>query len=237
VAMGILLVLEREFAEMAKNVLHLGVLDCSVLASEICERWYHVETKVGDSDDDDDTNRVTPDDDNRDYVDVAINSLFPVVTTHRVRKRTLGDVGVEPAEDTEERGQDVNDEDSANELERREGVGTTGDEDEPVLGESDFEEKDLLDVAPVLHNTSIRQEERTANDPSGKSKLDTKDDGDDPDLRQLPLDWTRLRMCVVVRDSHGGQVSEEGDEDDEVGADSLVDDNHGRDQVDLQVQT
>lgn len=43
-------------------------------------------------------------------------------------------------------------------------------------------------------------------------------------------------MCIVVCDSNGGQVGEQSNEDDEVGADGFVDDNHRRNKVNLQVQ-
>jgi hypothetical protein len=41
---------------------------------------------------------------------------------------------------------------------------------------------------------------------------------------------------VVVGDSNSGQISEEGDEDNQLRADGVVEDDHGRDKVDLQVQ-
>ena len=44
-------------------------------------------------------------------------------------------------------------------------------------------------------------------------------------------------MGVVVSDSDGGQISEESKEDDELSADSLVEDDHGGDKVDFQVET
>ena len=37
------------------------------------------------------------------------------------------------------------------------------------------------------------------------SKQDTKDDGDDPDLRQLPLDGAGFVVSVVVGNGDGGQ--------------------------------
>lgn len=43
-------------------------------------------------------------------------------------------------------------------------------------------------------------------------------------------------MGVVVRDGNGGKIGEQGEEDDEIDADGLVDDDHGADEVDFQVQ-
>ncbi|GKT88394.1 LOW QUALITY PROTEIN: hypothetical protein Ct61P_06244 [Colletotrichum tofieldiae] len=47
---------------------------------------------------------------------------------------------------------------------------------------------------------------------------------------------TRKDVGGTYSNGNGGQISEQGEEDDEVGADSLVDDDHGGDEVDLQVQ-
>lgn len=43
-------------------------------------------------------------------------------------------------------------------------------------------------------------------------------------------------MCVIVCDSDGCQISEQGQEDNELGTDSLADDDHGGDEVDFQMQ-
>lgn len=44
-------------------------------------------------------------------------------------------------------------------------------------------------------------------------------------------------MRVVVGDGDGGQVGKQGEEDDELRTDRLVDDDHASNQVNLQVQT
>ena len=94
-----------------------------------------------------------------------------------------------------------------------------------------------MHVAPVLHNTAIWHVHGAADDPGSQSKLNPEDDRDDPDLGELPLDRASLGVSVVVGDSDGSQVSEQCDEYDQIGADSLVDDDHGCDEVDLEVQT
>jgi hypothetical protein len=94
-----------------------------------------------------------------------------------------------------------------------------------------------LSVTVVLNDTTVWQEEGTAENPSTKSEEYTEDDGDDPDLWKLPLDWTLLEVGVVVSNGNGSQISEQGEEDDEIGTDSLVDDEHRCDQVEFQVET
>ena len=44
-------------------------------------------------------------------------------------------------------------------------------------------------------------------------------------------------VAYIVGDSDSSQISEEGDEDNELDTDSLVDDDHRGDQVDFQVET
>jgi len=45
------------------------------------------------------------------------------------------------------------------------------------------------------------------------------------------------RSTYIVGNGDGGQISEEGDEDNEVGADGLVDDDHRGDKVKLEMET
>ena len=44
-------------------------------------------------------------------------------------------------------------------------------------------------------------------------------------------------MGIVVGNGDGGKIGEQGQKDDKVGSDSLVDDDHRGSQVDFQVQT
>ena len=43
-------------------------------------------------------------------------------------------------------------------------------------------------------------------------------------------------MSIVISDGDSGQIGEEGQEDDEISSDSLVDDDHGGGQIDFQMQ-
>lgn len=115
-------------------------------------------------------------------------------------------------------------------------VGSTGDEDEPVLSQGDLEEENTLDRSEVVDDTSVWNEERATEDPGTESKQDTKDNGDDPNLWQLPLDWALLVVGIVVSDSDGSQISEKSQENDQVDSDGLLDDDHGGNQVDLEMQ-
>ena len=228
--------LDRKLAEMPDDVLHLGVVHVAVLAAEIVEGGNLVQEEVGDGDDNRDTNGVRPEDDDSDDIGLAVTSLPAVERAERVRERSTVDVASQPAEDTEQGGDDIDDEDGADQLPRWEGVASTGDEDEPILSERDFQEQNLLDVAEVLDDTTVGLEESAADDPCSEGEFDTEDDRDDPDLGKLPFDRALFGVSVVVSDGDGGQIGEQGDEHNQIGADSLVDDDHGRDQVDLQVQ-
>lgn len=141
-----------------------------------------------------------------------------------------------PAEDTEKRGQDIDTEDGADQLKRGVSCSTTSDEDEPVLSKRYLQEEHLLDVAEVLDETSAGQEQRATHNPRSDCQQDTKHDGDDPDLGQLPLHRTGFVMCIVVGDGDSGQVGEKSQEDDQIDTDGFVDNDHGGDQVDFQVE-
>jgi hypothetical protein len=132
------LVLQSKLGEVADDVLHLGVVVAALLATDVGKRGDGVEEVVDDGDDDGNTDGVTPDDDNGDNVSVAVKGLGPL--GHGVVEGNLVGVAGEPTEDTEEGGKGVDGTDGEDELPRGEGLTTTGDEDEPVLGESDLEE-------------------------------------------------------------------------------------------------
>ncbi|GJC90876.1 hypothetical protein ColLi_13714 [Colletotrichum liriopes] len=246
-ALVVLLVLEGDLAELGKDVLDEGVGDAALLAAHVVEDPEVGQDVVDEGHDDGDGDRVHEDDANGDEVGAA------VLGQEAVDGRGGGGLATatrEPAEDTEEDGQDVDGGDGADELEGGEGLEATGDEDEPVLGQGDLEEENLLDGAVLVDDTTVDDVHGTAEDPGAHGEETAEDDGDDPDLGELPLDGTLLEVGVVVlrvretrkdvggtySNGNGGQISEQGEEDDEVGADSLVDDDHGGDEVDLQVQ-
>ena len=234
-AVLVLLVLQGQFAQMADDVLHLGVVQTAVLATQVGERGDLVEQEIGDGEEDQDADGIGPDDDDCDDAGVAVLCLDEVI--HWVRERALVDVRVEPAENAEQGSDSVDAADGTDELPRGESVGAAGDEDEPVLGQGNFEEENFLDVAPVLDDTAVGQVHAAANDPGADGEFNAEDDRDDPNLGELPFDGTGFRVSVVVGNGDRGQIGEQGNEDDEFGRDGLVDDDHRRDEVDLQMQT
>jgi hypothetical protein len=116
-------------------------------------------------------------------------------------------------------------------------VSTTGDENEPVLSEGDLEEKNLLDVTVLLDETTVGQEHGTVHDPGADSKQDSENNRDDPDLGELPFDRAGLVVGIVVGDSDGSQIGEKSEEDDKLDTNSLVENDHGSDEVDFQMKT
>ena len=231
---GLLVMLNSDLGEMADDVLDLGVLDGAGLASQVVEPSPVAEQVVDDGDDNGDSDGVTPDNNNSDDVGVSVESEDTLLALDV--DGVLNNVTGQPAEDTEEGGKNIDTEDGADQLPSWKSLKTTGDEDEPVLGEGDLQEEDALDVTVELDESTVWQEHGTTEDPGTESEESTENDGDDPDLWQLPLDWTLLEVSVIVGDGDSGQISEESDEDDELGAHGLVDDDHGRDEVKLQVQ-
>jgi hypothetical protein len=226
-------VLERQLAESRDHVLDVRVLPVAVLATEGVEPWDGVEQVVDDGDDDRDTNGVSPDKDNGDNVDPAVITELAVDGGRVGLVRSTG----HPAEEGEDGSKSVDTQDGDDELERGESLAATGNKDQPVLSKSNLEEEDGLNGTEVDNDTTVGKEESSTDDPGSESEQETKDDGDEPDLGQLPLDRAGLRVGVVVSDGDGGQISEEGKEDNELSTDGLVEDDHGGDEVDFQVQT
>ena len=93
-----------------------------------------------------------------------------------------------------------------------------------------------MNGAEVLDDTTVGEEHGTTNDPGTKGEEYTENHGDNPDLGQLPLDRTSLKVSIVVSNSDGSQISEQSKEDDEIDSDSLVDDDHRSDEIDFQVK-
>jgi hypothetical protein len=226
-------VLESKLAKGSNHVLDVRVLPVAVLAAELVEPCDAVKQVVDDGDDDRDTNGVSPNEDDGDNVHPTALLELGVVG-----RRVGLVVGTgHPAEEGEDGGKSVDTENGDDQLERGESLTATGDEDEPVLSKGNLEEEDGLDGTEVDDDTTVGQEESAADDPGSQSKEETEDDGDEPDLGQLPLNGTLLRVSVVVSDGDGSQISEEGKEDDELSTDGLVKDDHRGDEVDFQVET
>lgn len=220
---------------MADDILDVRVLLVAVLAAQVVDPREAVEGEVHDGDEDEDADGVGPHDDDGDDVGPAV-----VRVVERGLGRGLHDAAAaagQPAEEREDGGERVDAEDGEDELPRRPGLAPARHEDEPVLGQRDLEEQHLLDGAEVLHHAAAAQEHGAPHDPRARRQKEPQDHADDPDLLELPLHRPRLHVRVVVGDGDRGQVGEQRDEHDQVWPDRLVDDHHGRGEVDLQVQT
>lgn len=220
----IALMLNSNLAEQQQRVLHLGVLLLPVLPAEVVEPLDLVQNDIDNRDEDRHANRVAPNENHRDKVSPAVGGVDEHIL--RDRAHDTSTTAGKPAEDGEDSGQNVNDKDSSYELPRGPSLAATGNEDEPVLGERNLEEENLLDRAVVLDDTTVGQEHCAADDPGTKGKKSTENNTHYPNLAQLPFDGTGLDVGVVVRDGDGSQISEQGDEDDEIGANRLVQDDH-----------
>lgn len=224
---------DRESLEVREEVLEQLVLLANLSAAEAVQGRDTAEDVVDEGNDDRDTDRVGPDTNDRDNVrpsTVGSGERVPVGSAR------------EPAEETEDGRDGVDTQDGANKLPAGErdvrlATAETGDKDEPVLGERNLEEENLLGVAEVLDDTTVVQEQGSAEDPGTTGKKETEDDRNEPDLGQLPLDGGASVRSVVVGDGDRGNVGEQGDEDDEVSADHLVEDDDREDKVDFEVET
>lgn len=194
-ALVVLLVLEGDLAQLSEDVLDEGVGDAALLAAHVVEDPEVGQDVVDQGHDDGDGNGVDEDDADGDEVGTAVLGQELV---ERGRGGGLAAAAREPAEDAEEDGQDVDGGDGTDELEGGEGVEATGDEDEPVLGEGDLEEENLLDGTVVVDDTTLGDVHGTAENPGAGSEERAENDGDNPDLGQLPLDGTLLEVGVVV---------------------------------------
>ena len=81
---------------------------------------------------------------------------------------------------------------------------TTSNEDQPVLGQGDFQEQNFLDVAIVLHDTTVWHVHCSTDNPGGQSQLNAENNGNDPDLWKLPFDRALFGVSVVIGDSDSG---------------------------------
>ncbi|ROW06561.1 hypothetical protein VMCG_04318 [Cytospora schulzeri] len=142
---------------------------------------------------------------------------------------------------TMEGGDDIDDEDSASQLPRGDGrpEGTvgTGDEDQPVLSQGDLEEDDLIDVTEVLDDTTVDTTSVHGgdSDPGTDSEDNSQQDRHSPELGQVPLDGGLAEGSVVVGDGQGGNIGENGDEDNQLDVQGSVEDGNPETEVDLQV--
>ena len=160
----------------------------------------------------------------------------------------MGHTTLEPTEEGEEGSKGIDDQDGTSQLPRRErrpeGTVGTGDEDEPVLSEGDLQEEDLIAVTEVLHNTTLvdavaivtSNQERSESDPGTDGKDNTKEDRHSPELGKVPLDGRLGVGSVVVGNGQGSNIGENGDEDDQVQVEGLVEDGNPETEEDLEME-
>ncbi|PMB73754.1 hypothetical protein BM221_001179 [Beauveria bassiana] len=136
---------------------------------------------------------------------------------------------LEPSKDTEESGNDIDNQNGARQLPRGNGrpersVGT-GDEDEPVLSEGDFEEENLINVTEVLDDTTVAVVGKHSGEgnPGTDSQDNTKENGHAPELGQVPLDGGLGEGGVVVGNGKSGNIGENSNEDDKLNVQGLGD--------------
>lgn len=149
---------------------------------------------------------------------------------------------LEPTKDTEESGNDVDEENGARQLPRGdrgpEGTVGTGDEDEPVLSEGDLEEENLVDVTKVLDDTTVAVvgKHGSEGNPGTNSQDNTEEDGHAPELGQVPLDRGLGEGGIVVGNGKGGDIGENGNEDDKLNVQGLVENGDPETKEDFHVQ-
>lgn len=233
VVLVVTLVLNGHLAELGDDVLHECVGLGALLAAQVVKRGHARHDVVDNGNDNDDSNGVAPHDHNGDDVGATIGRQGG---GQRGWGGLLACTAGEPTKDTEEGGEDIDTENGQNKLEGGVGLEATGDKDEPVLSKRDLQEENTLDGTVVLNDTTVGEPKGATEDPGAHGEEGTQNDGDDPDLGQLPLDGTTLKVGVIVGDGDGSKISEQSEEYNQVDTDGLVDGNHGRDKVKLQVQ-
>jgi len=167
--MLILLVRNSDLGQVHEDVLHLSIRSAALVTSQVIEPRPRAEQVVDDGDNNGDTDGVSPNDDNGNNGGISAGGQESV-SGHWVRVDVGDTTAAKPAEDTEEGCEDIDTEDGGNELPRWPSVTTTGDEDQPILGQGDLEEEYALDVTEVLDDTTVGEEERSTNGPSTESK-------------------------------------------------------------------
>lgn len=219
-----LLVLGRNTLKRDNEVLEgslLLVLLGRLSVHEVVESSAALHEVVKTTHDTEDTEGENPDTDNGDNAGLATN---------------------EPTEDTEECGKDIDDQNGAGKLPRRNGgpertVGTS-DEDQPVLSKRDLEEENLVDLTEVLDDTTILRVgvHGGKSDPGTDSQDNTEKDGHTPELGKVPLDGGLGEGGVVVGDSKGSDIGENGNEDNKLNVKRSVEDGDPETKEDLHVQ-
>ncbi|CAI6098591.1 unnamed protein product [Clonostachys chloroleuca] len=149
----------------------------------------------------------------------------------------------EPTEDGEEGSEDIDDKDGTSQLPGRngrpEGTVGTSDEDQPVLSKGDLEEDNLIDITVVLSDTTVvvtGSEHGSEGNPGTNSQDETEENGHTPELGKVPLDGGLGVRSVIVGNGQGGNIGEDGNEDDEVQVQALVEDGNPETEEDFHVE-
>lgn len=110
-------------------------------------------------------------------------------------------------------------------------------EDQPVLSERDLEEHDLVHVTEVLDDTAVRPVGVHGGDsnPGTDGQDNAEQDRHTPELGQVPLDGGLAVGSVVVGNGEGGNIGENGDEDDQLDVEAAVQDGNPETKVDLEM--
>ncbi|CAG9938832.1 unnamed protein product [Clonostachys rosea f. rosea IK726] len=199
--------------EFLKGSLLLGTLG-RLAVHQVVETSASLHEVVETTHDGEDTEGVDPDTDNTSDVGAVVRAT-------------------EPTEDGEEGSEDIDDEDGTSQLPRRngrpEGTVGTGDEDQPVLSKGDLEEDNLIDITVVLSDTTVvvtGSEHGGEGNPGTDGKDETEENGHTPELGKVPLDGGL----------GGGDIGEDGNEDDEVQVQAVVEDGNPETEEDFHVE-
>ncbi|CAH0001869.1 unnamed protein product [Clonostachys byssicola] len=206
-----------------KGSLLLGTLG-RLAVHQVVETSASLHEVVETTHDGEDTEGVDPDTDNTSDVGAVVRAT-------------------EPTEDGEEGSEDVDDKDGTSQLPRRnggpEGTVGTGDKDQPVLSKGDLEEDNLIDITVVLSDTTVvvtGSEHGGEGNPGTNGKDETEENRHTPELRKVPLDGGLGVRSVIVGNGQGGNIGEDGNEDDEIQVQALVEDGNPETEEDFHVE-
>lgn len=132
-SMDVRLVLDGHAAEMAQDVLHGGVGVAAGVSAQVVDPLDAGKEEVDDSDNDCNTDRVAPDDDDCDNGGPG-RVVVPGEGILGNGEEFMLSAG-EPSENTEQGRNNIHEEDSADQLPGWPGLSATGNEDEPVLNQ------------------------------------------------------------------------------------------------------
>jgi hypothetical protein len=146
----------------------------------------------------------------------------------------------EPTPQTEDSGDHIDDEDGTSKLPRGdrgpERTVSSGDENQPVLSKGNLKEENGVSNTEVLDDTTVVDKGGGEGDPGSDSKHNTKDNGHSPKLGQVPLDGLGRVGSVIVGNGKGGNISENGNEDNEVNVKRLVEDSNPQTKENLKME-